>query len=424
MPISVRIAFKALADAGGKLVTLLVAMAAARTLAADAFGVLALGMTTGWLLGIATDTGLSMYLARETARQPGRARALFGEVMTIRTCTAYTAAALVALFVSSFVPSQWRLPFLLIVLAQITGAVLETICHLFRGLERSEIESAIQLSQRAVTLIAALVVLTWWPRLDYLGGALLAPPVIATIVAGVIAINVLEARAKALALHVIENHPPVEGSHRLDFRRFVRDVLPLGIATLVSALYFRCDLYFVEKWQGLEAVGAYNAVFRLIEAMRLVPAAILAVTFPLLCKATDLRLLQRIAGGLAVLGLVFLASFAPFSGFIVRTVYGVPFESAGPTFAILTLALPLLFLNYALTHQVIGWDGQLSFLWISLAALIANVAANLWLVPSYGMNGAAWATLITEVVVTAGCVIVLWIRPLVPSADRRPVGVA
>jgi hypothetical protein len=61
-------------------------------------------------------------------------------------------------------------------------------------------------------------------------------------------------------------------------------VLPLGAAVLLSALYFRIDVFFIERWQGLEAVGGYNAVFRLVEAMRLLPAAVMAVTFRCWCR--------------------------------------------------------------------------------------------------------------------------------------------
>jgi O-antigen/teichoic acid export membrane protein len=84
-------------------------------------------------------------------------------------------------------------------------------------------------------------------------------------------------------------------------------------------------------------------------------------------------------------------------------VYGVPYDYAAPAFAVLSLALPLFFLNYALTHQVIGWDGQRAYLRIAALALVANVAANIALVPSQGMVGAAAATVITELVVAAGC---------------------
>src|SRR5204863_340078 len=65
---------------------------------------------------------------------------------------------------------------------------------------------------------------------------------------------------------------------------------------------------------------------------------------------------------------------------IVPLVYGQPYLYAAPAFAILSLALPLFYLNYALTHQVIGWDGQGTYLLIAVVALVGNVAANVVLV--------------------------------------------
>ena len=48
-------------------------------------------------------------------------------------------------------------------------------------------------------------------------------------------------------------------------------VAPSGI--VLSALYFRIDVFLVQLWSGTEAVALYNAVFRLVEALRLFPAA-------------------------------------------------------------------------------------------------------------------------------------------------------
>src|SRR6185369_16402340 len=103
---------------------------------------------------------------------------------------------------------------------------------------------------------------------------------------------------------------------------FFRDVLPLGAGVLISALYFRIDVYFVERWLGLEAVGGYNAVFRLVEAMRLLPAAVMAVTFPLLVQSTDMRLVQRFGGGLAIAGAALALVCALGATAIVPLVYG------------------------------------------------------------------------------------------------------
>ncbi len=406
--LSTRIVLKGVADAGGKAVTLVITAVAARTLVSDAFGVMALAMGTGWLLGVATDSGLSMHLARETARHRTHARRLLGEVMVVRAGLAYTAAAVVALFVGQIVPPHWKLQFVLVVLAQLTGAVLETVAHFFRGLERSDIESAIHLVQRGLTLVLSLAVLWWWPRLDYLGAAMLVPVAVALAVAMTIAwrsVDVASGFSRSSSADI-----RLEADTTLTFARFVRDVLPLGLAVLLSALYFRIDIYFIERWHGLEAVGGYNAVFRLVEAARLLPAAVMAVTFPLLVNAADTGRVQRIGGWLTFAGTVFAFASVAASQLIVTTIYGVPYGYTAPTFAVLALALPLFFLNYALTHQVIGWDGQRAYLSIAASALAANVVANILLVPGRGITGAAIATVITEVVVTAGCVLALWGR--------------
>ena len=386
---------KASADIAGKVVTLVITAVAARTLVADAFGVLALAMATGWLLGVATDAGLSMHLARETARRSNRQ--LLIEVLRLRAGLAYVAATMIAVLTPEIVPPHWKMQFVLVVFAQLTSAIVETIAHCFRGLQRSEIESMIHAAHRFTTLALALIVLAWWPRLDLLGAAMLLPAVAAMLASFAIAWN---ATAKPELV--------TGGGSALTPARFFQNVLPLGAGVLISALYFRIDVYFIERWQGLEAVGAYNAVFRLVEAMRLIPAAVLAVTFPLLVQATDTRLVQRIGGALAGAG----AAFAPIgvlgAALIVTTVYGEPFLYAAPAFAMLSLSLPLFFLNYALTHQVIGWDGQRAYLLITLLALAANIAANIALVPAQGIVGAAIATFVTEVIVTAGCVFYLF----------------
>jgi O-antigen/teichoic acid export membrane protein len=408
-----QIAIKGLSDIVGKAVTLVITIVAARTLVADAFGVMALAMATGWLLGVATDAGLSMHLARETARRRGQDRQLLIEVLRLRAGLAYVAATMIAFFTPQIVPPHWKMQFVLVVLAQLTGAIVETVAHYFRGIGRSEIESAIHASHRIATLALAMIVLLWWPRLDYLGAALLIPAVIALLAAVGISWRLSNAGQET---HAVREVDTVRAT-LITLPGFVRDILPLGLGVLISALYFRIDVYFIERWQGLEAVGGYNAVFRLVEATRLVPAAVMAVTFPLLVQARDTRLVQRVGAALAIAGVAVAIACSLGSPLIVSLIYGQPYLYTAPTLAILALAVPLFFLNYALTHQVIGWDGQRSYLLIASLALVANVAANFVLVPSRGMSGAAIATLLTEVVVTAGCLYSLRVQDA--GASRR-----
>ena len=64
-------------------------------------------------------------------------------------------------------------------------------------------------------------------------------------------------------------------------------------------------------------------------------------------------------------------------------------------------------LNYALTQQLIAWSGERAYALTCALALLVNVALNARLIPAWSIDGAAWATLATEIVLTVGCVAAL-----------------
>jgi O-antigen/teichoic acid export membrane protein len=203
-------------------------------------------------------------------------------------------------------------------------------------------------------------------------------------------------------------------------------VAPIGAGIVLSALYFRVDLFLVQWWAGTEKVALYNAVFRVIEGLRLFPAAALAVALPDLCRARDVRPLATVSTLVTAGGLVVAAPAWPFADRLVVLLFGEQYAAAAPAFRVLLLSFPLLSLNYALTHQLIGWDRQRAYAAICAAALVVNVALNARLIPVLSIEGAAWATIGTELVVTFGCTAVLasrsrWekgVRPLL-STDRQ-----
>jgi O-antigen/teichoic acid export membrane protein len=406
------IAYKTTADVVSKCVTLLVTVAAARVLAPEAFGVLALAMTTGWLLGVASDAGLPLYLARAVARRDGSLRSVVRDVMRLRARFALAAFVVGLGIAAIWAPRSYVAAFALIVIAQLAGAVLETLSHVYRGLGRSEIESTLTIAHRLLAAALATAVLIAQPTLLLLSVALVAPPLGALAVSLRIAARLADGRSDRLRQGYggppkpcaeVEDRP-LQG---ITYNGFTRDVAPIGLGILVSALYFRCDVYFINYWHGLDTVGMYNAVFRLVEATRLVPAAALAVVFPELCRASSAMPMKRLAVLLGSLGALATAFTFTASSGVVHLVYGDAYQAASEALRVLSLSIPLFFVNYALTHQVIARDGQRRYLAITCAALLGNVGANLLLIPTHGMVGAAWATFLTELVVSVGCLLAL-----------------
>jgi O-antigen/teichoic acid export membrane protein len=161
-------------------------------------------------------------------------------------------------------------------------------------------------------------------------------------------------------------------------------------------------------------------VFRLIEAARLFPAAALAVALPMLVRAADATTVMRLSGALTAFSFVVAAAAWTASEPLVQLLYGPAYVGAVPAFRILIAAFPLMSLNYALTHQLIAWNGQRAYALLCLAALGFNVVVNARLIPSLSLAGAAWTTLWTEMLLTVGCLGAL----IVLSRARAKTGAA
>src|SRR5579864_6875185 len=363
---STLVAYKAIADLAGKSSLFFVTILAARRLSPWAFGVFGLGTTLGWMLAVATDFGVQMHLARAVARTPDHAPALLRRWWRARTMSAAAGLSVLAAVLALLrVNVQLAVPlFLFAVVYSVTG-LLELVNYFYRGLSRSDIESTLTIWQRSAALALGVGALLWRPDVTTLAIALLLPVVAA------LAWSLWRARAVRPA--ALPSTPPADS--------FFRDVFPIGVGIVFSALYFRIDVLLVELWAGTEAVAGYNAVFRLIDALRLFPAAVLAVALPALCRADDLMPLARVSAAVTAFAVVAAGMLWVAADALVPMLYGARYRSAVPAFRVLALTFPLLSLNFALTHQLVGWNRQRAYAVVCGAALAANVALNAWLIP-------------------------------------------
>ena len=423
------VAYRAFSDLAGKGAQLLIVVVAARRLSREDFGLFALGTTLGWIAAVATDFGIQLHVARAVAQGFANLKRILLTWFRIRLWT--SAAALVVLgaglFLTQTVP-QAALLMLLLVLVYLLNGLTEFLYYLFRGSSRSDIESTLTLGQKLSACLAGLAALWWKPTVLALSLALLVTST-ATLL-----YSLRHAYALGRSETRLAASPPDAPLPRIG-REFVHDVLPIGAGIVLSALYFRVDLFLVEFWRGTAAVGLYNAVFRLVEALRLFPAAVLAVALPVLCRAADRRPLTRVTLLVTLSGLALTIGLWFSADQVIVLLYGDRYDIAVPVFRILLLGFPLMSLNYALTHQLVGWHRHGFYAAVAAAALAVNVALNVLLIPESGIVGAAWTTVWTEVVVSLGCLgsfAYLWTRslsgprahvvtPAFPRATSEPV---
>jgi O-antigen/teichoic acid export membrane protein len=396
---AVLIGYRAFSDLAAKGSLFVITVFAARRLTQEAFGLFSLASTLGWMLTVAADFGVQLHVARAVSRDPSDARAILRRWLPARVASAGIAIGLVVAGIAlTKVQRADAWPVLLLVLVYVCSGLIEFLHYFYRGLSRSDVESSLTLFQRLATLACAGAALAWWPRLATLAIAMLLP-VVATLAVSVrIASRMSERTVLGESARSEQNR----------WREFSRDIFPIGAGIVLSALYFRIDVFLVQLWAGTESVALYNAVFRLVEALRLFPAAVLAVALPFLFRATDVRPLASVSLGVTLFAVITSTVLWATAEQSIPLLYGSRYADAVPAFRILVLAFPLMSLNYALTHQLIGWDRQRTYAAICGLALVVNIALNARLIPARSISGAAWATVWTEVFLTFGCGAAIW----------------
>ena len=396
------IAYKTFADLAGKGSLFVITIVAARRLSPESFGVFSLGSTLGWIVAVVSDCGIQLHLARAIARRPADAALLLRGWLRVRIWTTGGALAMVALLLAGGWRAASATPIAVLAVVYACSGLVELLHYFYRGLSRSDVESSLILWQRGGTLVCGLIALAWKPDVTVLAIALLIPAAITLAMSLRIAASIAPGRrpGRPEDLH----YESLVSSWSV----FRRDVWPIGAGIVLSALYFRIDLFLLELWSGTEAVAFYNAVFRLVEALRLFPAAAVAVVLPSLVRAGDRRALMRVAAPLTGFAMASAAVLWIAAGWLIPFLYGAPYAAAVPAFRVLLLSFPLLSLNLVLTHQLVGWDGQRAYAALCAAALAINVGLNARLIPAFSLEGAAWSTLATEIFLTAGCSAALW----------------
>jgi len=387
---AIRVSYKAASDIVGKAATFLVLLEAARFLSTSAFGVLSLASTLGWMLAVATDLGLQLHLAREVARGQNSLRSIVLPLLRIRIGLAAGAIVLTCM-AFAWLPPTDALAFVVIGAAYVLSGLVEFINYVYRALARSELESSLNLIQRLATLAAAVLLLRHWPALLSVAVALFLPSAIVLAATSVVLSRILAERSTTDA------GPPASAFSRT---AFMLDVLPIGAGIVLSALYFRLDLFLVQYWRGIEDVARYNAVFRLIDALRLFPAAVLTVFLPLVFRPRNLSFVWRLSTGLFAFGIVTAVGVRAAAPLVMALTFGSKYESAVPVLRILLIAFPALCVNYALTHHVIGQGLQRGYAAVCALALLFNIGLNVILIPGFGIAGAAWSTVATELALT------------------------
>jgi O-antigen/teichoic acid export membrane protein len=182
----------------------------------------------------------------------------------------------------------------------------------------------------------------------------------------------------------------------------IRQGWPLLIAALNIVVYRRIDTLMLGQMTNNYTIGVFTAASRLSEFLYVIPMVIMQSLNPTLIKNQAALKKNSIMLYGAFLGtsliLAFLISLA--SPYVVSVLYGERYvESAGILRIHIWTIVPI-FIG-VVVNNVLVIEGKEKLIAIrTFIGVLSNVVLNIILIPSYGAQGAAMATLASFVLVT------------------------
>ena len=382
--------------------TLTVSNASGPAAAGRFFQVVALFAITTALATFGADTGLVRALPALTAR--GEA---WGAASVLRTAVrpalwlaaAIAVGAVVLVGPAGFVevPAEVRLAVLLAAPLMVLGTGMNLAFGALRGLHRvptfSFLQNVLLPSLRLAGVLLAVVV----------GGGLLPLAAAWTVPVAVVALLavVLVRRALPVAQAAPSGKdPPVSP------RRFWSFASARGVTAVIEALLEWIDVLLVALLLGPAAAGVYGVVNRCIRIGAMLDHTARMVTGPSLSAALAVGDQEAARALFTRTTTVLVAAAAPFYltlmvfGPAVLSLFGENFAAGYPALLVISAAM-LLAVSAGGVQSLLLMAGRSRWQLLNKsAALLVAVGLNLWLIPQWGLVGAAaaWAaSVLTDV---------------------------
>ncbi len=338
------------------------------------------------LLDTAVGTIITKYTARENLPRV-RHVLRFLSVAMVSAVVGITAA-------SALLPEQ--VPILPLLGTAVLGAIaLNAVFSWRRGLDDFRMEGIVGTAHKVMVVLAlALLASIGSTGPAAAATAMLVGVIGAWVLAGTTFCDILRRFRQLLV-----STPDLAASTTA----LLREGIVLGAVGVVGLLYLRIDIVMLGLLSGDAEVGLYFTAARVLEASFIVPHIVMLVVFPRLAQSEGARMLfRRTLVGLSLSGLLAAMALAGTGRWFIPQIYGADWARTGNILILLSLAAPAVFLGYCLTQALVAKDLQERYLVVALAGLILNIGLNFFLIPRFGGMGAAGATVVTEIVVTAG----------------------
>ena len=181
--------------------------------------------------------------------------------------------------------------------------------------------------------------------------------------------------------------------------------IPLGLSSIMIQIYYNIDTVMLGFMKGEEAVGLYNAAYKIVLLLLGFASIIGMVLLPNVSKIyTESK--ENIEKYLRYLSKITIFWSIPvtvggmiLSGQIIRVFYGEYYNNSVIPLQILIWSVFTVFSNIPFALLLLASGKGKEYMYSVTAGAVSNLSLNLFLIPRYDLIGASISTLISEFIV-------------------------
>lgn len=380
---------------GGQLASRLLRAAiviyAARVLGAAGWGAFSYALGVAAFLTIFSDIGINALITKEASRNPELknkyiATAFWTKLILLAILIAGVAIAFP--YLTNIPEAAAIMPILIFVFAFDTLRDLGSAIS--RAMEKMEIEAIVNVFTNFAIVVLGFVFLIYKPT-----GQALAYAYAAGSGLGLLAIS-----------FVLRRH---FGNIFSNFdKSLVKNILatawPFGLLGLMGAINLNTDIIMIGWLRSAMEVGYYSAAQKPVLLLYVLPTLLASSIFPVMARMARIApavvagLLAKAVAGVILFAIPVVLLGLVFAGPIINILFGAEYLPAVDTFRTLIFTVLIVYPSALIGNAIFAFDAQKSFVWFVLISAIGNILFNFLLIPIWSIEGAAAATLLTQLI--------------------------
>ena len=213
--------------------------------------------------------------------------------------------------------------------------------------------------------------------------------------------------------HRFKTFGSIDPPDKEGLRRLIQEGFPLALTALSWIVYFKIDVLMIGNLLDRTQSGYYEVAYKILELTFLIPNVIMSVYFrELVLKqgtAEAIRTFWKGAFFLLVPSLAVLLISQLIVPHAVDLFLRPDQKIVASVFSILAWSIPVCYLGHLTTQMLVVQGRRKTYLAIMLSGALINVLLNYYLIPEFLMDGAAYATVLTEgfILISTGLVCIL-----------------